>query len=226
MLIPAAVKKVEIQERMKEYFYSTDMLYENGCMDNWIPEISDCPDASTFQYAIVNSNKDLLGYFTYKIDWYSSRAHCFGIISFDRGNPIIGKDLFEEMDKLINQYKLHRIEWSMVGGNPIEKHYDKFCKKYDGNKHILKDAFKDRLGNYHDDIIYEIINDSKKSEEIGMASLEKKNIVRNTICNICGSCLNCERCRFFNKMREDCGIRDKNGNIPCDMKWNMDSAIL
>ena len=45
----------------------------------------------------------------------------------------------------------------MVGGNPIEKHYDKFCFNHNGTKHILKDAFKDKYGKYHDDIIYEII---------------------------------------------------------------------
>ena len=45
----------------------------------------------------------------------------------------------------------------MVGGNPVEKHYDKFCKKYHGKKFVLTDAIKDRCGKYHDDIIYEII---------------------------------------------------------------------
>ena len=45
----------------------------------------------------------------------------------------------------------------MVGGNPVEKHYDKFCKKYHGKKFVLTDAIKDRYGKYHDDIIYEII---------------------------------------------------------------------
>ena len=33
-----------------------------------------------------------------------------------------------------------------------------FIKRHNGNKHILKDCIKDRNGNYHDDIIYEIVN--------------------------------------------------------------------
>ena len=45
----------------------------------------------------------------------------------------------------------------MVGNNPVEKHYDKFCKKYNGNKYILKDALRDKQGIYHDDVIYEIV---------------------------------------------------------------------
>ena len=52
----------------------------------------------------------------------------------------------------------------MVGGNPIKKHYDKFCKKYDGNILKLKDVFKDRNGKYHDDYIYEIIDGYKVME--------------------------------------------------------------
>jgi hypothetical protein len=45
----------------------------------------------------------------------------------------------------------------MVGGNPVERSYDRFCNKYGGTKHVLKDAMKDECGNYHDDIIYEIV---------------------------------------------------------------------
>ena len=91
------------------------------------------------------------------LDWYSSCAHCFGLFSFDRNNRTIGLDVFRELKKIINDYHIHRMEWRMVGGNPVEKHYDKFCQKYHGKKFVLTDAVKDRYGKYHDDIIYEII---------------------------------------------------------------------
>ena len=63
------------------------------------------------------------------------------------------------MEELVSQ--LHKIEWRMVGGNPVEKHYDKFCFKHNGKKHILKDSIKDADGNYRDDIIYEIIKEEQ-----------------------------------------------------------------
>ena len=157
MLIPAILKKQEIEQAFKRYYYTDDMMYETGGLNNWTPNIQEETESGRFQYAIVNSKEDLIGYLDYHIDWYSSCASQFGLISFDRGNPIVGKDLFNEMNKLINDYKLHRIEWRMIGGNPIEKHYDKFCFSHNGTKHILKDAFKDKYGKYHDDIIYEII---------------------------------------------------------------------
>ena len=158
MLIPAILKKQEIEQSFKRYYYTDDMMYETGYLDSWSPEISENPDACTYQYAIVDSKNNLKGYLAYTIDWYSSSAYNFGLISFDRGNPIIGMDLFKEMEKLIHEYKLHRIEWKVISGNPIKKHYDKFCKKYNGNIIKLTDVFKDRYGNYRDSYTYEIIN--------------------------------------------------------------------
>ena len=45
----------------------------------------------------------------------------------------------------------------MIGGNPVERSYDKFCERHNGTKHVLKDALKDAEGNYRDSIIYEIV---------------------------------------------------------------------
>lgn len=157
MLKPAIIYKDEIIKNIQKYFYIEDMMYETGSLDNWCPEISDSPNASNIQYAIVNKDNKLLGFLFYSIDWYTDVAHCFSLMSFDRGNPIIGKDTFSELERLIKKH--HRVEWRAVSGNPACRAYDNFIKKHNGNKHILKDAIKDRDGNYHDDIIYEIVND-------------------------------------------------------------------
>ena len=157
MLVPAILFKDKILEKFKKYYYTEDMMYETGGLTNWLPDIQEETESGRFQYAIVDSKQKLLGYLDYHIDWYSSCASRFGLISFDRGNPTVGRDLYSELNKLINDYKLHRIEWRMIGGNPVEKHYDKFCEKYNGTKHVLKDAIKDKFGKYHNDVIYEII---------------------------------------------------------------------
>ena len=158
MLVPAILYKEEIAKNFKKYYYTDDMMYETGGLSNWTPNIQEETESGRFQYAIVNSKEDLIGYLDYHIDWYGSSAYSFVLISFDRGNPIIGKDLFNEMEKLIHEYKLHRIEWRVVSGNPVKKHYDKFCKKYNGNIIKLTDVFKDKYGNYRDSYIYEILN--------------------------------------------------------------------
>ena len=156
MLKPAILYKDEIIKGFQEYFYTDDMIYETGCMNNWCPDISEEPDESNFQYAIVHNEK-LIGYLSYTVDWYVGKAYNFGLFSFDRGNPIVGKDVFNKLEELVR--RLHRVEWRMVGGNPAERGYDSFCKRHNGTKHILKDAIRDRNGNYRNDVIYDIVNE-------------------------------------------------------------------
>lgn len=156
MLYPAILYTDEIRKEFAKYIYTDDMIYYTGYLGYSLPQIENKSDGDVYKYAIVDNGK-LIGYFTYCINWYSSCASCFGLFSFDRNNKTIGIDVYRELKKIINQYRIHRIEWRMVGGNPVEKHYDRFCKKFNGNKFILTDAVKDRAGKYHNDIIYEIL---------------------------------------------------------------------
>ena len=96
VLVPAILYKDEIIKGMQKYFYTDDMMFETGCMDNWTPNITECPEGSQFQYAIVDNNEKLIGYLGYAVDWYTSKAYNFGLFSFDRGNPLVGKDVFNE----------------------------------------------------------------------------------------------------------------------------------
>lgn len=155
MLVPAILYKEQIMKEFQKYFYTTDMLYEMGCMGNWTPNIFDCPNGNQFQYTIVDKNENLIGYLDYLVDWYTSNAYNFGLFSFDRGNIVIGRDVFAKLEELV--CALHRVEWRAVGENPVCRGYDKFIKKHHGNKHILKDSIKDRDGNYLDSVIYEIV---------------------------------------------------------------------
>lgn len=155
MLVSAILYKEEIIKEFQKLYYTEDMFYYTGCLAQWYPNIKDIPDDGDFDYAIVNNAGKLIGYLSYKADYYCSKVYNFGLVSFDRGNPIIGNDLYKKLEELIPRF--HRIEWRMVGGNPVEKHYDKFCKLHNGKKHILKDSIRDKNGNYHDDIIYEIV---------------------------------------------------------------------
>lgn len=157
MMKPALLYKEEIQNSLNNYAYDDDMFLYSASLGYCTPNFEDS-DGSLYQYAILDNKEErVVGYFTYCIDWYSSCARNFGLFSFDRKNSTIGIDVYHEIRKLISSYKIHRIEWRMVSGNPVEKHYDKFCRKYNGSKLILRDAIRDRQGCYHDDIIYEIL---------------------------------------------------------------------
>ena len=72
---------------------------------------------------------------------------------------MIGRDVFKKLNELVNRF--HRVEWRAISGNPACRSYDKFIEKYNGNKHVLRDSIRDRAGNYHDDIIYEIVGSGR-----------------------------------------------------------------
>lgn len=156
MLKPAILYRDEIIRCMQEYFYTDDMLYGSGCLANWSPNIVDSPMEGLYQWAIVNNDDKLIGFLDYRIDFYVGKAYNFGLFSFDRGNPLVGKDLFEKLEELV--HSCHRVEWRAISGNPACRGYDAFIKKHNGKCHVLKDSIKDRHGDYHDDLIYEIIS--------------------------------------------------------------------
>lgn len=109
MLKPAILYKAEIFLEFQKCHYTTDMFYYTRCLANHIPNIVDCPDESLFQFAIVDTHTHrLIGYFCYTVDWYTSKAYNFGLFSFDKGNILIGKDVFNKLDELLTI--LHRIE--------------------------------------------------------------------------------------------------------------------
>ena len=71
-------------------------------------------------------------------------------------NITVAKDLRDKLEELVSTHR--RLEWRMIGGNKVEKHYDKFCFSHGGNKVVLHDVIKDEQGIYHDECIYEILN--------------------------------------------------------------------
>lgn len=156
MLMPALLYKEEITTELKKHIYESEMLFYS-CWNGYnIPDFPDEFDGCNYRYAILDHDK-VIGYFCYVYDLHSKSLSNFGLYSFDRNNPIIGKDILHEIRRIIQEYKPHRMEWRMIGGNPVERHYDTFCKKYHGKKLVLTDAIRDRQGIYHDDVIYEII---------------------------------------------------------------------
>lgn len=92
MLVPAILYKEQIQKEFQKYYYTTDMMYETGCLDNWSPNIEENPDEQTYQYAIIGNDNKLIGFLAFRIDWYCSRVYNFGLFSFDRGNALIGRE--------------------------------------------------------------------------------------------------------------------------------------
>ena len=124
MLKPAILYRDEIFAKLLEYSYTDNMLFYMGCLGNELPKIEENSSGNVYQYAIIGEDNKLIGYFAYSIDWYSSCVYNFGLFAFDRNNTTIGFDVYKELKKIINDYHIHRMEWRMIQGNPVEGHYD------------------------------------------------------------------------------------------------------
>jgi hypothetical protein len=154
MLVPAICHKDEIEKLFAREIYTDKYFYYSGyAHSHELPNVS--AKDYEYQYAIVTSTDKVIGYLAYRIDSFNDCVYNFGLYSFDRGNPLIGKDLFEKMEELVKQH--HRLEWKMISGNPVQKHYENFCYRHHGHKVILHDVRKDNNGKWHDEHIYEIV---------------------------------------------------------------------
>ena len=165
MLVPAVLFKDKIEELSKKMMYDDNMFYDSGTVDPYSISIQ-CDqkdsDSSKFEYAILTRDGELIGWFRYYLNWYNRQLYLTGLTNLvGKPNPIIGYDIYHEVMRVTRIYKIHRIEFRMIGGNHVQRAYDKICKRFHGNRFVLKDVFRDRYGEYHDEIIYELITNIK-----------------------------------------------------------------
>lgn len=154
MLKPALSYKDELLSLFSKELYSYDYFLFSGVFsDGCLPTIEPRDDGR-HDWAIVDKEK-VIGYFSYFVNAANDSVCDFGVYSFDKNNPVIGYSVFKKMEELVKNY--HRVEWKMIEGNPVEKHYDKFLERHVGQKLTLKDVYK-IFGKYKDCYIYEIIN--------------------------------------------------------------------
>lgn len=156
MLKPAFLYKDILEKKFIEYLYTDECFFYNGYGTCGEPQ-KITPRDGYYQWAIVNNKEQVIGYFAYTIQVETDTVLNFGLYSFDKGNIIIGKDVFEKMEELIKDHR--RIEWRMIADNPAKRSYDRFCRKHNGNCVCLHKSCKDIHGIYHDDYIYEIVKE-------------------------------------------------------------------
>jgi len=171
MLEPAIAYKEELQQKFaKEIYTERWFLYSGRSGNHNIPQLTD--DDNWYIYAVVDKGK-VVGYFSYYMDEAINCASRFALYSFEPGNLRLVIDTFAELEQLVK--RCHRLEWSVVQGNPAERAYDKFCKKHNGSKFVLHDSTKDPSGHYRNECIYEIVTGSSIKEAVEPDRVDKFN---------------------------------------------------
>ena len=167
MLVPAIQYKDEIEKEFQRIQYSEKYLWYTGSIDNYDLEVK--TEGDKFAFAIV-CQEHLIGYISFRVDWYCSMAYNFSLIRFSDAFVEIGgvatrtiASAVREVIRMIESFNLHRIDFRCVSGNPAEKKYDKIIRriccegKYNGLGHRFRDNIRDYRGEYHDTIMYELI---------------------------------------------------------------------
>lgn len=132
MLKSAHLYKEKLMKAQYESWYDLNNQFWNcGCYDSEITLPENNYDTHTF--VSVDSNDKVIGYIVYGVDQIALKACGFGIISFDKGNPLFAKDLYQCLLDIFYKYNLNKIEFMAYTDNPVIDAYRRFIKKVGGN---------------------------------------------------------------------------------------------
>lgn len=102
-------------------------------------------------------------YISYSVSFVTMSADRFGAISFDKGNVLFAKDLYQIICDIFDKYHLNRLCWSCIADNPAIRGYRNFIKEHGGRECAYhKQICKLMDGKLHDDVEFEILAEEFK----------------------------------------------------------------
>lgn len=110
-----------------------------------------------FAFAVLNDKGELIGYISYYVNEKVRLANWFGAINFSDDKFTFAKALRKVIDDCFMKFKMNTLEWLVVCGNPVEKSYDRICKKIGGRIiGVKRNRVIDMHGELHDEKFYEV----------------------------------------------------------------------
>lgn len=162
MLKPAQLYKDKLQDQFYKAWYDPANIYYSGWHGMDIPNLPE-NNYDEHNFVSVDKNDNVVGFISYGINWASMSAERFGIISFDKGSLIFGRDLFQVICNLFEVYHMNRISWSAYVDNPAVKSYRRFIKKHGGREcAYYRQQARLQDGLLHDTVMFEIMSSEFK----------------------------------------------------------------
>lgn len=162
MLRPAQLYESSLREQLIQSWYKPENIYVSGWTGNEILELPD-NNYNSHHFVSVDSKDRVIGYITYSVNWSAMSADQFGIISFNKGNLIFVKDLYQAIRNLFNVFHMNRISWCCYTDNPALRSYKNFVRKYGGRECGYKrQIVRLQDGKLHDSIEFEILAEEFK----------------------------------------------------------------
>lgn len=150
-------------------------VLKNKFRDTWFKEKYKFYNAATFcddwnvcettwtkhEFVSVRGN-EVIGYICYDID-RANQDVAFGlcIINFEeKPSMTFAMDLGKALTDIFEKFCFRKLNFYIVVGNPIEKSYDKMCKKYGGRiVGVKKKNVRLFDGKLYDEKLYEIMRE-------------------------------------------------------------------
>lgn len=161
-LVNAKLYEEQIRRKMWEIWYDDKYQYYFGGIWRSDFSIADKPgEYPMMAFAVLNDRDDLLGCIRYSVDTELRIAMWFGAINFSDDKFTFGQALRQVIEDCFLKFGMDVVEWNVICGNPIERSYDRVCKKLGGHIIGIKHRrVKDFVGNLHDEKIYEILREN------------------------------------------------------------------
>lgn len=110
-------------------------------------------------------NGEVIGYLKYNLDRDSNMAYGMQIVNFsNKGNYYFSKDMMQFLKDIFEKFRFRKLRFCCFVGNPIEKMYDEYIKKFGGRiVGLEREESKLLDGLYYDLKLYEILYSEYKA---------------------------------------------------------------
>ena len=82
-------------------------------------------------FVSIDDKNKILGFLSFTEEIRVCSINNISIINFIKSN-IFNLDLFKFFKYMYNLNNIQKIGWNVIVGNPVEKKYDRICKRYNG----------------------------------------------------------------------------------------------
>lgn len=160
-LVNAKLYEEQIKKEMWKIWYDERYQHYFGGNQRRDFSISDNSDSEVCRaFAVLNNENELIGVIRYFVDSEMRIAQWFGAINFTDDKVTFGRALVQVIKDCFIKFGIEVVEWRVIHGNPVERSYDRLCKRFGGRiVGIRRKRAIDLAGNVHDDKIYEILRE-------------------------------------------------------------------
>ena len=157
MLKPAQLYADQLREKEILSMYNIEDKYFHAWCASEVTNLKD-ENWNNHIFVSVNNKDEVIGFIAYEVDHQALSTCGWGIVSFDKGNLIFIKDVYDAIYDVFYKYNFNRIEWTCYADNPAIRGYRKFIERVGGKECGYKRENKMLMDHQlHDTVEFEIL---------------------------------------------------------------------